>query len=171
MFTKIIAIFLLVLAGTVVAGWLFIKKKTKIWFTAAFLVILYGAAVLCFLLPQTRAYLNIPNGIPEDTVSYYCDAISQQEFTLASKKVRNHGFTLDEETSTDPVAAEMMKVILRNIRLEQAVRLLKEQKVNVTQVAYAVGFSNVAHFSTVFRKQFGVSPSVYIEQHQSSETN
>ena len=60
---------------------------------------------------------------------------------------------------------------IRNIRLEQAVRLLKEQKVNVTQVAYAVGFSNVAHFSTVFRKQFGVSPSVYIEQHQSSETN
>ena len=60
---------------------------------------------------------------------------------------------------------------IRNIRLEQAVRLLKEQKINVTQVAYAVGFSNVAHFSTVFRKQFGVSPSVYIEQHQSSETN
>ena len=55
---------------------------------------------------------------------------------------------------------------IRNIRLEQAVRLLKEQKVNVTQVAYAVGFSNVAHFSTVFRKQFGVSPSAYIEQHK-----
>ena len=60
---------------------------------------------------------------------------------------------------------------IRNIRLEQAVRLLKEQKINVTQVAYTVGFSNVAHFSTVFRKQFGVSPSEYIEQHHSSETN
>jgi YesN/AraC family two-component response regulator len=53
---------------------------------------------------------------------------------------------------------------IRNIRLEQAVRLLKEQKINVTQVAYTVGFSNLAHFSTVFRKQFGVSPSEYIEQ-------
>ena len=60
---------------------------------------------------------------------------------------------------------------IRNIRLEQAVRLLKEQKINVTQVAYTVGFSNVAHFSTVFRKQFGVSPSEYIEQHNSTETN
>ena len=60
---------------------------------------------------------------------------------------------------------------IRNIRLEQAVRLLKEQKINVTQVAYTVGFSNVAHFSTVFRKQFGVSPSEYIEQHHSAETN
>ena len=53
---------------------------------------------------------------------------------------------------------------IRNIRLEQAVRLLEEQKINVTQVAYTVGFSNLAHFSTVFRKQFGVSPSEYVEQ-------
>jgi DNA-binding response OmpR family regulator/two-component sensor histidine kinase len=53
---------------------------------------------------------------------------------------------------------------IRNIRLEQAVRLLEEQKINVTQVAYTVGFSNLAHFSTVFRKQFGVSPTEYVEQ-------
>jgi len=53
---------------------------------------------------------------------------------------------------------------IRNIRLEQAVRLLEEQKLNITQVAYTVGFSNLAHFSTVFRKQFGVSPTEYLEQ-------
>ena len=53
---------------------------------------------------------------------------------------------------------------IRNIRLEQAARLLREQKINVTQVAYTVGFSNLAHFSTVFRKQFGVSPSEYVER-------
>ena len=59
---------------------------------------------------------------------------------------------------------------IRNIRLEQAVRLLKEQKINVTQVAYTVGFSNLAHFSTVFRKQFGVSPKEYIEKNMQVET-
>ena len=53
---------------------------------------------------------------------------------------------------------------IRNIRLEQAARLLKEQKINVTQVAYTVGFSNLAHFSTIFRKHFGVSPSEYVER-------
>ena len=52
---------------------------------------------------------------------------------------------------------------IRNIRLEQAARLLREQKINITQVAYTVGFSNLAHFSTIFRKHFGVSPSEYIE--------
>ena len=53
---------------------------------------------------------------------------------------------------------------IRNIRLEQAARLLREQKINVTQVAYTVGFSNLAHFSTIFRKHFGVSPSEYAEK-------
>ena len=50
---------------------------------------------------------------------------------------------------------------IRNIRLEQAARLIQEGKVNVTQVAYAVGFNNQTHFSTVFKKHFGVSPSEY----------
>ena len=53
---------------------------------------------------------------------------------------------------------------IRNIRLEQAARLLKEQKINVTQVAYTVGFSNLAHFSTIFRKHFGVAPSEYADR-------
>ena len=53
---------------------------------------------------------------------------------------------------------------IRNIRLEQAARLLREQKINVTQVAYTVGFSNLAHFSTIFRKHFGVAPSEYAEK-------
>jgi len=55
---------------------------------------------------------------------------------------------------------------IRNLRLEQATKLLKEQKINVTQIAYTVGFSSVAHFSTVFRKQFGVSPSEYVKKGQ-----
>ena len=50
---------------------------------------------------------------------------------------------------------------IRNIRLNEAARLIKERKVNPTQVAYAVGFANYSHFSTTFRKHFGVSPSDY----------
>lgn len=58
---------------------------------------------------------------------------------------------------------------IRNIRLEQAARLLKEQKVNITQVAYSVGFSSLGYFSTVFRKHFGVSPRDYVEQNEQQE--
>ena len=58
---------------------------------------------------------------------------------------------------------------IRNIRLEQAARLLREQKLNVSQVAYSVGFSNLAHFSTVFKKHFGLTPTEYIAKIERGE--
>jgi AraC-like DNA-binding protein len=60
---------------------------------------------------------------------------------------------------------------IRNIRLEQAARLLREQKLNVTQVAYTVGFSNLGYFSTIFRKHFGVSPRDFVNGNDSDEKN
>lgn len=51
---------------------------------------------------------------------------------------------------------------IRNIRLEQAARLLRERKLNVTQVAYTVGFSSLGYFTTVFRKHFGVTPREFM---------
>ena len=50
---------------------------------------------------------------------------------------------------------------IRNLRLEQAARLIAENKINVTQVAYAVGFNNQTHFSTVFKKHYGMTPTEY----------
>ena len=58
---------------------------------------------------------------------------------------------------------------IRNLRLEQAARLIKEKKINVTQVAYAVGFNNQTHFSTIFKKHFGMTPTEYSEQERQEE--
>ena len=52
---------------------------------------------------------------------------------------------------------------IRNLRLEQAARLIEEGQINITQVAYSVGFCNQTHFSTVFKKHYGMSPSEYAE--------
>ena len=57
---------------------------------------------------------------------------------------------------------------LRNIRMEQAARLLKEGKINVTQVAYCVGYNNQTHFSTVFKAHFGMSPTEYGKETQNN---
>ena len=51
--------------------------------------------------------------------------------------------------------------------MEQAARLLKEQKLNITQVAYTVGYSSLPYFSSVFRKHFGLSPREFIDNSQS----
>ena len=58
---------------------------------------------------------------------------------------------------------------IRNIRLEEAARLIRENKTNLSQVAYAVGFTNQSHFSTIFKRQYGMPPSEYASRN--NETN
>ena len=53
---------------------------------------------------------------------------------------------------------------IRNLRLQQAARLIKEGKINITQVAYAVGFNNQTYFSTVFKKYYGKTPTEFAEK-------
>ena len=55
---------------------------------------------------------------------------------------------------------------LRNLRMEQAARLLREGKINVAQIADRVGYADQAHFSTAFKSHFGQSPSEYAETHR-----
>lgn len=58
---------------------------------------------------------------------------------------------------------------IRNIRLKQAATLLAKKQMNISQVAYAMGFTSQAHFSTVFKKTYGLSPSDYIARHQEND--
>lgn len=53
---------------------------------------------------------------------------------------------------------------IRNIRLKQAAKLLKEKKVNISQIAYLVGFTNPTLFSIAFKKFYGCAPSEYVER-------
>lgn len=55
--------------------------------------------------------------------------------------------------------------LMRNIRMEQAGRLLVENKVNITQIAYSVGYASQTYFSTAFKKYYGISPTEFIEKH------
>ena len=47
---------------------------------------------------------------------------------------------------------------VREQRLEQAFALLEAGEYNVSQTAFAVGYSNISHFSEAFQKRFGIMP-------------
>lgn len=50
---------------------------------------------------------------------------------------------------------------LRNIRINQAKKLLEHSDMNITQISAAVGFQTIHHFTSTFKKLVGVSPSEY----------
>ncbi|MEM9818914.1 MAG: AraC family transcriptional regulator [Cyanobacteria bacterium P01_D01_bin.6] len=52
---------------------------------------------------------------------------------------------------------------LHDHRMAQARLLLASGTMNVTEVAQAVGYTNLSHFAAAFRKKYGVNPSVFKE--------
>ncbi len=54
-----------------------------------------------------------------------------------------------------------VKEFIRDIRLKRAAQLLEQNKANVSEIIYLVGFKDLAYFRKCFREQFGMSPSDY----------
>ncbi|MCB0655377.1 MAG: response regulator [Saprospiraceae bacterium] len=54
--------------------------------------------------------------------------------------------------------------LLKSFRMKRAKDLLAQQKLTISEVAYRVGFDLPNSFSRAFKKEFGITPSVYIEQ-------
>lgn len=50
---------------------------------------------------------------------------------------------------------------LINIRISEAIKLLKKEEVNVTNIALETGFYSSQHFSTTFKKLTGYTPSQF----------
>lgn len=52
--------------------------------------------------------------------------------------------------------------LLKSYRLKRAQELLRQNKLNVAEVAYKVGYDMPNSFSRAFKKEFGISPSEFV---------
>jgi len=51
---------------------------------------------------------------------------------------------------------------VREYRLQRARTLFAEGDMNVSEVAWGIGYTNLSHFSSAYRKRFGVLPKAYL---------
>jgi len=51
---------------------------------------------------------------------------------------------------------------IRTIRLRRAAELLRENRLTITEISYATGFSSVSYFSRCFRTMYGVAPTQFL---------
>lgn len=54
--------------------------------------------------------------------------------------------------------------MIRMVRLKKAAQLLREERRQVGEVCYMVGFSNPSYFAKCFYEQFGVRPTDFVKQ-------
>ncbi|HEY1055754.1 MAG TPA: helix-turn-helix domain-containing protein [Emticicia sp.] len=53
---------------------------------------------------------------------------------------------------------------ITTLKLEEAATMLKTENKNISEIAYAVGFSDPAYFTKVFKKYFGKSPKEFMKK-------
>ncbi|GGZ24656.1 hybrid sensor histidine kinase/response regulator [Echinicola pacifica] len=65
---------------------------------------------------------------------------------------------LKMKSLTDQSASEF----IRTVRLKRAVQLMEQSDISVKEIMYQTGFNTASYFSKCFKKQFGVSPTEYL---------
>lgn len=55
---------------------------------------------------------------------------------------------------------------LQQLRLEKAQQLLSTTNMSVTEITYDIGYSQVTHFTTLFKKEFGLTPTEWRQKHK-----
>lgn len=99
---------------------------------------------------------------------------------ILDKNLANNEFGVDEFSKelgvSQSVLYKKLKAItnlsinnyVKQYRFKKSLELLLSEN-NISEVAYAVGFSDRKYFSKEFKKQFGFTPTEYIEQKKSGQ--
>jgi AraC-like DNA-binding protein len=58
--------------------------------------------------------------------------------------------------------------LIRRIRLNKAAELIKHKFGNLSEIALEVGYNNPSHFSNAFKRQFGTTPSQFLQNNNIS---
>ena len=101
-------------------------------------------------------------------------AFMKQLYSLMEKELDNTDLDINRITEMMKISrtkfyykvkgltGENPSIFFKRYKLNRAADLLKEGKYNMSEIAWMTGFSTLSHFSTSFKKQFGVPPSEYV---------
>lgn len=116
---------------------------------------------------------NVNVSARELTISKIDEDFMQQIIDLLEKNLDNSGFDIESFCKNIGVSSSQLyrkiksitglspNEFIRTYRLKKAAVLIQESNLNISEIAYKVGFNDALYFSKCFKKQFGTTPSLY----------
>ncbi|TCC88734.1 hybrid sensor histidine kinase/response regulator [Pedobacter frigiditerrae] len=95
---------------------------------------------------------------------------------LIEQKIENPDFNVEEISreigmsqttllrKMKEITGQTVNEFVRSIRLKTALHILTHEDVLVTEVMYRVGILSQSYFSTIFKKEFGKTPSQFLQE-------
>lgn len=122
-------------------------------------------------------FVRVMNFEPKEvTVTSADEQFLRNALDIAEKHIDNSKFTAEqfayELAVSRPLLFTKMKALtdqtpnnfMKTLRMKRAAQLLEQRKLNVSEVAYKVGFRDTRYFSKCFQKQFNKTPSEYMSE-------
>ncbi|PIF29922.1 two component regulator with propeller domain [Flavobacterium sp. 9] len=112
----------------------------------------------------------------EITVSSLDEELLKKAFKIVEDNISNELFDIPFFCSELGVSRTMLFLkikawtnytpneFIHEIRLKRAAQLLEQNKLNVSEVSYKVGFNNPKYFSKCFQKKYGETPSQFADK-------
>ncbi|MDL2222390.1 response regulator, partial [Parabacteroides sp. OttesenSCG-928-N08] len=142
----------------------------------------YLKAQIASLLANRQAVLEVFQQSPLTSYSILTTNKSDQEFieklnAEIDKYISDSDFSIESLTDKLFISRSNFQRKLKNIcgatpgdylrtyRLKKAAKLLLEERLRISEVAYEVGFSSASYFTKCFTKQFGQLPKDFVKKH------
>lgn len=103
------------------------------------------------------------NAFMKDLYELMENELSNDELDVTGMTERLHISRTKFYYKVKGLTGENPSVFFKRYKLNRAAQLLREHKYNISEIADMTGFSSLSHFSTSFKKQFGISPSEFLK--------
>jgi YesN/AraC family two-component response regulator len=112
----------------------------------------------------------------EIVVSSLDEQLLKKAFKIVEENIANEQFDIPFFCSELGVSRTMLftkikawtnftpNEFIHEIRMKRAAQLLEQNKINISQISYKVGFNNPKYFSKCFQKKFGETPTQYLSK-------
>jgi len=112
----------------------------------------------------------------EITITPLDEQFVQKALTLVEEHMADSDYSVEQLSSDLSMSRanlykKMMNItgqsphdFMRSIRLKRACQLLERSQMQVSEIAYAVGYSSPKRFSENFKAEYGVTPSEYMRR-------
>jgi YesN/AraC family two-component response regulator len=112
----------------------------------------------------------------EITVSSLDEQLLKKAFKVVKENISNEQFDIPFFCSELGVSRTMLftkikawtnftpNEFIHEIRMKRAAQLLEQNKINISQISYEVGFNNPKYFCKCFQKKFGETPTQYLNK-------
>lgn len=124
--------------------------------------------------------LRSEQSCPENRIAKSQRALTPDDMDVLQKVTEYMRFHLDGALSFSDIrkmantSATVLRSLFRDrygmspmgyyrvLRIEEAKRLMRERKLNMTEIAELLGFSSVNYFSSCFKQEVGMTPTQYV---------